>query len=302
MASDLNQMLLFAAVVREGSFTAAARALAQPKSTVSRRVAELEARLGIRLLHRSTRRLRLSDEGAVYYERCRRIAADAEEADRAVGTGEAAVRGAVRVSAPIAFGERLAPIAQKFLAVHPAASLEIRLSDQRVDLIEEGFDVAIRFGPLVDSSLVARRIGATESWVCASPRYLAGRTPPRRPADLRGHDCVIHQPGPERVVWSFERGGRKVNVAVTGRYLVSSVALARAGALAGLGIASLPARFVEDGVRAGRLVRLLAEWTTRRGELHLLYHGGPYARPAVRALVALMEGSLRAERRRTLRR
>ncbi len=297
MAADLNQMLLFAAVVREGSFTAAARALAQPKSTVSRRVAELEGRLGVRLLHRSTRRLRLSDEGAVYYERCRRIAADADEADRALVAGEA-VRGTVRVTAPLAFGERLAPIAQRFLAAHPAASLEIRLSDQRIDLIEEGFDLAIRFGPLVDSSLVALRLGASESWVCASPRYLAGRTAPRRPADLRAHDCVVHQPGRDRVVWTFERGGRRVSVPVTGRYLVSSLTLAQAGALAGLGIATLPARFVEDGVRAGRLVRLLREWTTRRGELHLLHHGGPHARPAVRALVALMEESFRAERRR----
>ncbi|HEU5056522.1 MAG TPA: LysR family transcriptional regulator [Kofleriaceae bacterium] len=292
-AVDLNQMLVFAAVVREGSFTAAARALGQPKSTVSKRVGQLEDRLGTRLLHRSTRRIRLTGDGEIYYEHCRRVAADAEEADRAVTGRDDAIRGTVRMTAPLAFGGRLGPVLERFLREHPAVSLELSLTDRRVDLEQERFDLAIRVGPLGDSSLVARRIGATESWLCASPRYLRGRPAIRRPADLREHDCVLHRPTADPVVWTFERGGRRVSVPVAGRYAVSSLPLAYSGARAGLGIANLPKSFVEKDLRARRLVRLLADWTTRRGELHLLFPGRPQVRPAVRALVDRMSAWFR---------
>jgi DNA-binding transcriptional LysR family regulator len=286
---DLNQMFVFATVVREGSFTGAARTLAMPKSTVSKRVAELESRLGVQLLQRSTRRLRLTDEGSDYYDRCRRIVADAEEADRTLAGDDGALRGLVRVSAPLSIGAHLGPLAAQFLTDHAHVSLELSLSDRRVDLIAEAFDLAIRVGPLRDSALVARRIGpASEGILCAAPTYLARHPAPRRPADLRRHECVVVRTAPGRIVWTFDRRGRTLAVPVTGRYAVSSMLLARDGALAGLGIASLPRRFAADDLRAGHLVQVLPEWPIRRGELHLLHAGGRSLAPAVRAFADLL--------------
>ncbi len=286
--SDLNQMLVFAGVVREGSFTAAARSLDQPKSTVSKRVAELEARLGVRLLHRSTRRVRLTEEGAAYYERCRRVVHEAEDADRAVRDHDGAPRGLVRMTAPAATAGFLAPIAERFLRAHPGVSLELQLLDRQVDLIQEGFDLAIRAGPMRDSSLVARRLGASERCLVASPAYLAAHGTPRHPRDLRTHECIRNEAG--AVAWRFERGRRKLAVPVAGRYVVSSSQLAREGALVGLGIASVPRFTATADLAAGRLVAVLPDWPLRRGELHLLYPSGKHLSPRVRALIDLIVG------------
>ncbi len=287
-AADLNQMLVFDAVVREGGFTAAARALDQPKSTVSKRVAELEARLGVRLLHRSTRRVRLTEEGAAYHERCRRIVHEAEDADRAVQDSAGAPRGLVRLTAPAATAGFLSPIAAHFLRAHPGVSLEIQLLDRRVDLIQEGFDLAIRAGPMRDSSLVARRLGTSERCLVASPAYLAARGAPRHPRDLRRHECIRTEAG--AVAWRFERGRRKLAVPVAGRYVASSGQLARDGALAGLGIASVPRFVAAPDLAAGRLAAVLPDWPLRRGELHLLYPSGRQLSPRVRALIDLIAG------------
>src|SRR5262245_18176013 len=155
MRSDLNQMAIFAAVVKAGGFTSAARVLAMPKSTVSKRVSELEDRLGMRLLHRTTRKVKLTDAGAAYYEQCKRIVEEAEEADRIVADRDASPRGAMRVTAPLLLGETLAPVMERFLIEHPNVSIQFLVTDRRVDLIEEGIDVAIRPGALPASTLVA---------------------------------------------------------------------------------------------------------------------------------------------------
>jgi DNA-binding transcriptional LysR family regulator len=286
-SADLNQMVVFAAVVREGSFTAAARALGQPKSTVSKRVAELERRLGARMLHRSTRRVQTTVEGAAYFASCERVVRDAEAADRAMMDRESTPRGLVRLSAPVAMGAFVAPILEAYLHAHPGVALDVVLVDRRVDLIKEGFDLALRAGPLRDSALVVRRLAQTERCLCASPRLFADRAAPRHPRELARHECIAFRTEPGKATWTFERGHRATTVAVTGRYSVSSGALARSGALAGLGIANLPRFLVADDLLAGRLVPVLPGWPLKRGEIHLLYASGVHLSPRVRALIDL---------------
>jgi DNA-binding transcriptional LysR family regulator len=286
MALDLEQMAIYATVVREGSFTAAARALGAPKSTVSKRVAELEQRLGVRLLHRSTRRMRMTEEGTAYYERCARIVTDAEHADREIVDRDATPRGIVRMTAPVAAAPIVSSLVAEFLRAYPNVSLEVVLVDRRVDLIAEGFDLAIRTGPLRDSALVSRRLTIAERCVCAHPSYLAGRPRLRRPADLRAHECIGLRAGTAaRIAWSFERRGREIEVEVSGRYVVSSPQLARDGAIAGLGIVNLPRFMLHDDLATGRVVEVLASWRPRPGELHALYPSGRQLSPRVRALV-----------------
>jgi DNA-binding transcriptional LysR family regulator len=279
--ADLNQLVVFAAVAREGSFTAAAKRLGQPKSTVSKRVAELEQRLGTQLLHRSTRRVRLTEEGAAYYERCTRIVREVEDADREMLDRDGAPRGLVRLTAPPQMAPLLAPIVHRLLSAYPELALDLVLTDRRVDVVQEGFDIALRAGPLRDSSLVARRLGASRRVVVAHPRYLAARGTPRRPADLVKHDCIVT--GDRE--WTFERSARRVTVTVGGRYRVTSIQLAREGALAQHGIASIPRFMVEQDLAARRLVVVLPAWPLRAGEVHLLYGAAPHTSPRVRVVI-----------------
>ena len=292
---DLNQMAVFAAVVRAGSFTGAARAIAQPKSTVSKRVAELERRLGARLLQRSTRRVQPTAEGAAYFERCERVLRDAEAADRAVLDSDAEPRGPVRVTAPVAMAGFLAPIFERYLAAHPAVALEVTLLDRKVDLIQEGFDLAVRAAPLRDSALVVRRLGATDRCLCASPQLFATRRPPRHPRELAHHACIAFRTEPGKTAWVFARAGKRLTVEVGGRYSVSSGQLARSGALAGLGIANLPRFLVADDLAAGRLVPVLPDWPLEAGHMHLLYPSAVHLSPRVRALIDALVASLRLQ-------
>jgi DNA-binding transcriptional LysR family regulator len=285
MRSDLNQMAIFANVVKAGSFTSAARALGMPKSTVSKRVGELEDRLGLRLLHRTTRHVKLTEAGAAYYEHCKRIVEEAEEADRSVTDQDESPRGTVRVTAPLLLGETLAPAMERFLIENPNVSIQFWVTDRRIDLIEERIDIAIRPGALPDSTLVARRLGDIEHVICASPSYLRGRDVVKEPNDLRAHWCIGFQEGRIEALWSFERNGERRSVAVHGRYGVSSLRLVRTGALAGLGVANVPEFLVRDDIAAGGLVRLLSRWTVGRGAVHLVYPTNRNLSPGVRALV-----------------
>ena len=291
---DLDQMATFVEVVRAGSFTAAAKRLGMPKSTVSKRVAELEDRLGARLLQRTTRSVAPTPAGSVYYERCRRLVEELLEAERAVAESGGRLRGPIRVTAPWLLGEALSPVMERFLAAHPQVSIELRLADERVDLVAGGFDLAIRAGALPDSTLVARRLGDVEHRICASPAYLEGRPPVQRPADLRAHDCLGFQAPVTQ--WTVERRGERVTVPVAGRYTVSSIALIRRAALAGLGVANLPQFVVEADLVAGRLVRLLPAWTADRGAVHLVYPSRRNLSARVAALVELLAATFAEDR------
>ena len=244
-------MLLFAAVVREGGFSAAARRLGLTRQGVSEAVARLEASLGVRLLERTTRTVRVTEAGSGYAARCAAIGAQIEEANAAARERQAAPVGRLRVTAPVLFGRRfLAPLVSRFLRRHPAVQVELVLADRRVDLIEEGFDLAIRAGELEDSGLAARRIGASRVMCVASPELLAGRPPPTVD-DLAAWPCVTTR---EHERWSF--GERAV--VVTPALWVNDLEVACDAAIAGAGLVRLPRFLCADALADGRLVEVLA--------------------------------------------
>lgn len=258
---DLNEMMVFAHVAREGSFTAAARSLGIPKSTVSRRVVSLEERLGARLLHRTTRKINLTEAGAVYYERCRQILTDVLEADRHVAHLQEEPRGLLRLSAPTLVGEAfLTRIVLQYMERFPEVSVDMVLGGNLVDLVTEGFDLAVRVGELQDSSLVVRKLGQVSSYLCATPEYLEEHGYPEHPSDLQKHACIVF--GADRVgaTWSFIKDRNTLSVPVTSRLMVNSMAAARDAALASMGIARLPAFLCADLVREGKLRVVLCGW------------------------------------------
>jgi DNA-binding transcriptional LysR family regulator len=239
-------MLLFAAVVREGSFTRAARQLGVTKQTTSERIARLEERLGVRLLERTTRRLRVTDAGSAYYERCSTIAAQIEEANREVQNLQLDPSGVLRVSAPVLYGRRyLAPVVASYLCRYPKARVEIVLADRRADLLEEGLDLAIRIGELDDSSLAARKLGEGHVYYVASPSFLAEHGTPR-PARLRETRCIGVRP-----VETWDTGGVRTKIEPV--LVVNDLEVACEAAIAGVGLARLPAIVCRDAVRRRRL-------------------------------------------------
>ncbi|MBX3471608.1 MAG: LysR family transcriptional regulator [Planctomycetes bacterium] len=279
---DLNELVVFVEVVRAGSFTAGARALGMPKSTASRKVSELEARLGAQLLVRTTRRLRLTDVGAAYFERAARVVAEARAADRLVADLHADPCGRLRVTAPLTFAF-LGPIVAEFLAQHPAVQVDLVCTDRVVDLVAEGFDVAVRAGRMADSSLVARRLGTVQRFLVAAPGYLRRRPAPRAPADLAGHDTILFGGGDEGTTWTLRAGRQQVEVALRPRLVVNDYDMLREAATAGLGIALLPDYVCEE---RQRLERLLPAWTAPEVPIHAVY---PAGRQTSRTVAAFLD-------------
>jgi DNA-binding transcriptional LysR family regulator len=280
---DLNELVVFARVVQAGSFSAAATALAMPKSTVSRKVAGLEARLGARLLQRTTRKLSLTDAGRTYYEHCARIVSEIEDAERAVSTLQETPRGLLRVTAPvnIAF---LGPIVSDFLTRHPEVQIELYSTGRTVDLVEERFDVGIRAGALADSTLVARSLGAAKWFLVATPGYLKRRGRPRSPDDLKTHACLFFGTAPGAGL-RLERDGNAVQLALSARLLVNDMDLLHDATLAGLGIALLPGSMSVEDLRARRLERVLREWDAPTTPVHAVYPSTRYLSPKVKSFV-----------------
>jgi DNA-binding transcriptional LysR family regulator len=282
---DLNELLVFAKVVQSGSFTSAARGLRMPKSTVSRKVSELEERVGAQLLQRTTRKLRLTDVGQAYYEHCARIVAEAEQAELAVTRMQSAPHGLLRVTAPLAFNF-MGPIIAEFLRRYPEVQIEMVCTDRTVDLVEEGFDLAVRAGRLADSSsLIARRLGIIERVAMASPRYIQEHGAPRSPKELAAHDCLLFGAGTAGNVWTLQSGSRSVDVAIRVRLAVNEPDMLRAVALAGFGIALLPDTHYAEDIVAGRLQRLLPDWSAPGALVHALYPTTRHHSPKVMAFV-----------------
>lgn len=254
----------FNAVVEAGSFTAAAERLGVAKSAVSRRVAALESRLGAQLLRRTTRSISLTDTGRGFYDRSLRILADLDEAESAVARAEGELRGRLRIALPLSFGIRhmCEPIAA-FSRQHPGIEFDLDLNDRRVDLIEEGADLAIRIGHLRDSSLIARRLFESRSIVCASRAYLERAGTPEAPEDLARHDCLVYGnlPEPGKWVWR-DAAGRSRSVDVRVAMTASSGDFLAASAAHGLGIALQPTFIAGEAIRRGELVPILTavEW------------------------------------------
>ncbi len=292
---DFNAAFILVRVVQEGSFRSAARALGLPKTTVSRKVAELEEHLGAQLLLRTTRTLALTDAGAAFVEEAEAAIARLEAAEAAVSELQREPRGKLRVTTTVPLGERLlAPIVAAFLEAHPGVELTLHLTDRRVDLVAERFDVALRTGALPDSTLVARLVGSSVYRLVASPDYLARHGIPLHPSDLTGHSCLrFTQLGTAvRTTWPFGKGKHATEVPVHGRLVSDDFVALRTAAEQGLGIARLPMVVVHSAVRAGRLVHLLDEFAPPPTPLHLVHVGGRHLPPRTRAFLDFVQPRL----------
>lgn len=260
----LAAMAVFTGVVEAESFSAAARDLGISKSAVSKQVSRLEDELGVRLLNRTTRRLSLTEAGAAYLEGCRRALAEAEAAEAAVTHLAAAPRGVLRVNAGMSFGIRhVGPALPDFMTRYPELSVELDLNDRFVDLVDEGYDLAVRIARLEESSLIARRLAPSRRVLCAAPSYLERRGAPVGLDDLRNHDCLLYAYQTSGDHWRFWGPGGERQVRVRGRLRVNNGDALAQAAIGGLGIALLPSFICGEDLRAGRLVQLLPEWNER---------------------------------------
>lgn len=269
---DLEEVAAFLRVAESGSFTAASRRLGLPKSTISRRVARLEEKLGVQLLHRTTRSLALTEAGTVFHERASAALAGLEEATQAVRESQETPRGHLRVTAPYDLAEALGPLVAAFSGRFPAVSIELLLTDQRLDLVAENIDLALRGAPsLPDSSLVARKLATMKFLLLASPQYLKAHGRPQAPADLAEHALLMMKTSHGRTKLRLTGAGGDVEVAVQTAIAANDFTLLRAAALAGSGIALLPDTRVAVELQAGRLVRVLPEWTAGEGNLWVVH-------------------------------
>lgn len=268
---DLNEFLVFTKVVEAGSFIGASRALEMPKSTVSRKVSELEERLGARLLQRTTRKLSLTDVGQAFHQHAVRVVTEAEEAELVVGRMQEVPRGLLRVTTPLNFGY-LGPIVASFLARYPEVQVEMVCADRVLDLIQEGFDVAVRAGHLADSALIARSLGVLRNYVVASPGFLEKNGTPKEPQDLEHFDCVVFGAGTDRTSWKLHRDRKALTVQVKARFTVNDFDFLDEAALSGLGVAMLPEFRCVEYIRTSRLERVLPEWWSPEIPLHAVLH------------------------------
>ncbi len=279
-------MRAFAAVADEGSFTSAAKRLGMSTKLVSKYVQHLEQRLRTQLFNRTTRSVVLTDVGTAYLQRCRPIIEQVDELDALVQEKQTALAGPIKLTAPTGFGStRLARALIPFKAAHPGVEIDMHLSDTRVAIVEEGFDLAIRIGRLDDSTLVARKLADMPLVVCASPAYLAAHGTPASPAALATHDCVVDVNQRDGAVWQFQKGTRDLSVRVGGTLRANAPSAITELAIGGTGIARLPLYQVEDALADGRLVELFAELAVDTYGVYALYPPNRYLTARVRALI-----------------
>jgi LysR family transcriptional regulator, transcriptional activator for dmlA len=274
MAADLQDMDLFVRAVAAGSLSAAGRELGLSPAVASKRLARLEAQLGARLLQRSSRRLSLTDDGALYLERCQAILAEVAEAEDLLGGGDTHVRGTLRVSATSALGRRwVGPLAAAFAAKHPEVAVHLSLSDRLVDLVEDGIDCAVRVGPLADDRVIARKLADNRRVVCATPRYLRTHGTPVTPADLVRHACLVLTPGAAlHADWRFRPPqGPATHVRVRGRLVSDNGQQIHDWMLAGHGLARRSIWDVADELASGRLVEVLRDWSDADAPISVIY-------------------------------
>jgi DNA-binding transcriptional LysR family regulator len=255
-----------------------------PKSTVSRKVSELEETLGARLLQRTTRKLSLTDAGRTFYEHALRIVSETEQAELAVSRLESAPRGILRVTTPLNF-DYFAPVVAAFLSRYPDVRIDLVGTDRVVDLVQDGFDVAVRAGVLRDSTLVARSLGALRSFVVASPKFLAQHGTPKTPAELARFDCVVFGTTTERPTFTLHRSGETRRVPVRTRLLVNDFDFLEEAALSGIGIAMMPVHRSMQALHEQRLRRVLPEWCSPEIPLHVVYPSTRHLSTTVKAFV-----------------
>ncbi|MBN9528473.1 MAG: LysR family transcriptional regulator [Alphaproteobacteria bacterium] len=283
----LTALTVFRHIVDTGSLAAAGRRLRLSPAAVSKNLAELEARLQVRLLNRTTRRLSLTEAGSLYYGNVARILDDLDAADRALGPLQQAPAGTLRVAAPMTVTlVCLSAAIPRFLARHPQVSLDLNLDDRRVDVVKEGYDLAIRGSDsLEDSSLAARRLMVMRHVLCAAPAYFAAYGEPARPDDLRRHACVQFMLSGHAAQWEFRRGDEVARIAIDGRYKVTSSLAVRDALLAGFGLSLIPEPYVRGDLAAGRLRAVLTDWTKVETSVYAIFPSRRYVVPALRVFL-----------------
>jgi len=285
---DLNDIVVFIRVVEAGSFTAAARLLGMPKTTVSRRIASLEREVGVRLVQRTTRSLNMTDAGRLYYEQSSQALRTIEDANLRLAETRAEPSGTIRISAPVGFGAHyLTSAVFDFLAAFPKTQVELHLTDDKLNLVENRIDLAFRTGILPDSTLTARKLGSTHRILCGSPDYLARHGEPQAAADLARHHCVIAGPSTGSAHWVLDGPRGQETVSVSGRFAANEMQAVIAAAIAGYGIAQLPYQVAEALVRNGRLRRVLGDYTTPVGGVYAVYPTSRHVSPLVKAFIEL---------------
>ena len=296
--NPLTSMTVFVEVARRGGFSAAARSLHLSTTAASRHVGELERMLGVTLLRRTTRQVSLTEAGSRYLPRAAAILEEIERLHDEISATDAAPSGKLRVTAPPALGhDWIAPLAVEFAERHPAIQLEMEFTERVVDLVAEGFDAAIRAGPLPDSSMIAHRILEIRYVLCASRRYLEERGRPERPEDLPKHECIHWRGSADGETWIFLKDDRRVAVPIRARLLISNFAAEREAALRDLGLAILPLLDVRDDLEAGRLEHVLPGWEVPPGQLSLLRPPTAFEPPKLRAFNDFITHRLRERTR-----
>lgn len=290
-----QEMRVFSAVVEASSFVGAADSLDMSKAAVSRYVSELEQRLGVRLLHRTTRRLSLTPEGEVFLARCREILSSIEASEVEITTRSVSVIGLLKVSVPVSFGIRhMAPLWPDFLDLHPQLNLDVQLADRLIDLVDEGFDLAIRIARLEDSSLISRQIAATRLVLCAAPSYLERRGVPAHPSDLATHDVVGYSLLATGDQWQFEGPDGPVSVKVRPRFWSNNGDSCIAACVQGAGIQLQPTFLIDEELRRGALVEVLPQYQAATLGIYAVYPTRKFVLPKVRALIEFLDERLKA--------
>lgn len=279
-------MKCFTAVVDAGSFAKAAEKLDLSRGMATRYVAQLEAHLGARLLNRTTRKLSLTETGSDYYERAVQVLAMIEEAETSAAQESAIARGTLRVNTSVAFGTgHMASAITEFLRLHPGVTVSLTLNDRVVDLVEEGFDIAVRIGAKIDPGLIARRLTPARIILCASPGYLENYGIPKTPDELVHHNCLNYDYSSPHGQWRFRKKGSERMVRVTGNLHGNNGNAIVNAAIEGLGIALQPTFLVYEAVKTKKLVRLLADWETNELSVYAVYPSRRFLPPKVRLFI-----------------
>jgi len=288
----LQAMHMFVRVVETGSFSKAAREFATTQPTVTKQVAATEARLKVRLLNRNTRGVSLTESGALYYEKCKSIVREVEEADSMARLRQTQAQGLLRIGTSVAFGRRvIVPLALDFMARHKQVQLDLSFEDRYVDLVAQGIDVAVRMGKLADSTLGARFLGMNPWVLVASPAYLKKSGTPKKPADLSGHNALVYSSVQGDDVWRLlSPKGEPVTVPVTGRLHSNNLSAVLAATRGGLGIAALPRYVAGDSLASGHIVEVLKDHALPEQEIHAVFPSPKLLPGKVQAFVAFLQG------------
>ena len=284
----LASMAAFAKAVEVGSFAGAANALGISPQMVAKHVTYLEARMGTRLLNRTTRRQSLTEIGKAYYDRCKLVLAEVDWAESLADEARGAPRGRLRINAPVTFGTHsLMPLVTRYLRRHPAVEIDLALSDRFVDLIEEGFEAVFRIGPLAESNLKARELAPFRLVACASPAYLRERGKPSAPSELKDHECLgyANSSGPAVNEWRFIGAGRTHEVDIRNHLRVNNATALLHAALDGFGIAFIAEDLARASLSSGRLVRVLPDYETPSRPMHLLFHPDRRQTPKLKSFI-----------------